>query len=243
MVYDEGCYVEVVLGPLPTQVKRRLSSLPGEWLEFDSPSDRIVVRHTEPTSPNLPTIAFELVQMLSGIPVKHQPDITGGDLFVHVEDTGEFVRLHVEQGGALHITWAHPSFARSLKRPYSGGHVTPIDPHVQRLNGRVTFAADDPVSAARELQALGDTFEGLYPEGDYQTAADEAAGTVRVDLHDVNLDGQLLVERLQRLSKPRSLTGSVVVSAFGQPQPEHGVRFVFENGEVWLQRPMMWQPR
>jgi hypothetical protein len=243
MVYDEGCYGEVLLGALPNQVKRRLSSLPGEWLEFDSASGRIVVRHTEPTSPNLPTITFEVVQMLSAIPGEHQPGITGGDLFVHVEDTGEFVRLHVDPGGALHINWAHPSFARSLKRPYSGGQVSPIDPHVQRLNGRVTFAVDDPVSAARELQTLGDTFEGLYPEGDYRTSGDEATGTVRVDLHDVNLDGQLLVERMQRLAKPRSLTGSVVVSAFGQPQPEHGVRFVFENGEVWVQRPMMWHAR
>jgi hypothetical protein len=241
MVYDEGCYGEVTLGSLPGDVQQRLLALPGEWLEYDGTSGRIVVRHTEPTSPNLPTIVFELVQMLSTIPAGLQSVIAGGDFFVHVEHTGEFVRLHVESGGGLHINWAHPSFTRAKKRAYSGGQVTPIEPYVQRLNGRVTLAVHDPASAARELQALADTFEGLYPEGEYRTTADESAGTVRVEMQDVNLDSQVLVDRLERLAKPRSLSGSVVVSAFGEPQPEHGIRFLFENGEIWLQRPLMWQ--
>ena len=69
MFYDPGCFGRVELGTLPVDVQRRLAALPGEWLEFDAPSGAIVVRYVQPTSsPSLPTIAGELVRIISEIP-------------------------------------------------------------------------------------------------------------------------------------------------------------------------------
>src|SRR3989304_656292 len=83
MFYDPGCSGRVELGTLPVDVQRRLAALPGEWLEFDAPSGAIVVRYVQPTSsPSLPTIAGELVRIISEIPGARPPAIAGGGLDV-----------------------------------------------------------------------------------------------------------------------------------------------------------------
>ncbi|OGT96673.1 MAG: hypothetical protein A3I79_04760 [Gemmatimonadetes bacterium RIFCSPLOWO2_02_FULL_71_11] len=241
MFYDPGCFGRVELGTLPVDVQRRLAALPGEWLEFDAPSGAIVVRYVQPTSsPSLPTIAGELVRIISEIPGACHPAIGGGDLYVHADQTLQLVRLRVEPGGAVHIRWAHPDYATARRRAWQRGTHDLVDPKVQRLNGRVSLTAAEPAKAARELQAVADTFEGLYPEGDCHAVADPAAGTVRVELEDVNLDAELLVAKLQQLATASSLDGRIDVGSFAGEAPEHYVRFVFENGNVWIQRPVLW---
>jgi hypothetical protein len=241
MLYDIGCRGRIDLGDLPTSVARRLEELLGEWLEFDVPSGAIVVRHIQPTdSPMLPTIASELVGMLAEIPVEHQEAIPGGNLYVHTEEGGQIVRMRVEVGGALHIRWAHPDYERAGKRPYTGERETGIEPVMQRLNGRVTFGAANPTAAAEDLQKLADTYEGLYPEGDFVATADAGEGTVSVELADVNLDVDLLVAKLQAHAQPTTLGGGIEVSAFDEPVPEEEIRFLFENGQPFVQQPLLW---
>ena len=248
MFYDVGCYGEVALGHLPAEAERRLGALPGEWLEFDPLTGNIVVRHIQPTAgPCLPTIAGELVRMLSEVPEASQPAIAGGDLFVHTEVGSRLVRLRVEAGGAVKIEWAHPDYARSRPRLYAAGApLEMVEPQVQRLNGRVAFEARDASAAARELQALADGYEGLYPEGDLGVTAARAAGGagaghVAVEVRDLNLDARLLVARLQALAAPGTLTGRIEVSSFAAIVPEQQLRFVFDDGKTWVQRPVLWQ--
>lgn len=242
MFYDAGCYGQIALGPLPAAAQQRLGALPGEWLEYDGHTGAIVVRHIQPTAgPCLPTIAGELVRMLSEIPAAAQAAIPGGDLFVHTEVGTQLVRLRVEAGGALKIEWAHPDYARSRRQLWTGGRVETVEPRVQRLNGEAAFAASDPAAAARELETLADTYEGLYPEGDLAVAADRATGRVSVEVRDLNLDALLLVERLGRLARPGTLTGAVEVGSFAATQPEQQLRFVFDDGKTWVQRPVFWQ--
>ncbi len=241
MFYDPGCRGRVVLGGLPEEVQQRLEALPGEWLEFDRPTGAIVVRHIQPTAaPMLPTIAAELVRMLAETPPCLQAGVPGGSLFVHTEEGGRLVRLHVEQGGTLHIEWAHPDYERASKRPYAGGRETPIEPVVQRLNGTVTLTATYADRAAEDIQKLADTYEGLYPEGDFAVTADTKAGSVQVNMHDVNLDVELLVTRLQKLAQPGTLTGSIEVGTFGEDIPEGQIRFLFEDGGAFVQHPLLW---
>ena len=239
MFYDPGCFGRVELGALPAEAQRRLAALPGEWLEFDAPSGAIVVRHVQPSAgPSLPTIAGELVRMISEIPGANHPAIVGGDLYVHTDQTHQLVRLRVEPGGALHVRWAHPDYSSAHKRAWQPGTHDLVDPKVQRLNGEVGFRAGDPAQAAREVQSLADGFEGLYPEGECRAVA--AGGSVRVQLKDVNVDAELLVAALQRLAQARSLEGRIDVGSFAGEAPEHYARFVFENGNVWIQRPVLW---
>jgi hypothetical protein len=241
MFYDQGCVGRVELGALPEEVAKRLAAIQGEWLEFDPPSGAIVVRHVEPTSTHhLPAIACELVRIFSEFPAELHGEIPGGDLFVHTEkENGQLVRLRVEPGGTIHIQWAHPDFRRALRRPYMGGAELTFDPEVQRLDGAVAFRSPTPENAAVTLQDFADTFEGLYPEGDCVARA-TGGSEVELRMVEVNLDAALLVSLLQELADPQSLSGGFEVSSFGTVLPEKQLRFLFEDGKLWVQHPLLW---
>ena len=241
MFYDQGCFGRVDLGDLPPDVASRLSRIPGEWLEFDSSSGAIVVRHVEPTSAHhLPAIAFELVRLFAEIPAELHGEIPGGAFFVHTEEEhGQLIRLRVESGGAIHVRWAHPSFKQATRQSYGGPGEMETDPEIQRLDGEVTFSAEDPEAAAAAVQELADTFEGLYPEGDFVAGVTED-GRVRVSMKDVNLDASLLIQRLTELASAKSLSGRFQVSSFGTVIPENQRRILFQDGEVFVQQPLLW---
>jgi hypothetical protein len=242
MFHDEGCHGRVVLGALPDDVQQRLAELPGEWLEFDPQAAAIVVRHVQPTSgPSLPTIVKELVHLLGEIPVELHVGIVGGDLFAHTADSPHLVRLRVERGGGVRVNWAHPSYADSRKAPYTDGREIAIPPWVCRLNGRVAFRAADATQAAKDMQRAADTFEGLYPEGDFRASADRKGETVAVEMRDVNLDVRVLVAQLNALANPGTLVGTVEVSSFDERHPDERVRLVFQEGKTWVQEPFLWQ--
>lgn len=242
MFYDTGCYGQVVLGDLPEPVRQRLAALPGDWLEYDGGIGAVVVRHIQPSAgPCLPTIAGELVRMLSEVPEAWRDAIPGGDLFVHTERSAQLVRLRVGPGGAVGIEWAHPDYSASQPQLYTGGHLEMVEPRVQRLNGRVAFTTTNPAQAARALEVVADTYEGLYPEGDLVVTTDEARGGVEADVRDLNLDALLLVARLQELAAPGSLAGDLKVSSFAAVVPEQQLRFVFKGGMTWVQRPVLWR--
>jgi len=242
MFYDAGCFGCVVLGELPGAVQQRLGALPGEWLEFDPLTGTIVVRHIQPSAgPSLPMIAGELVRMLSEIPEAAQDRIPGGDLFVHTEVAAQLVRLRVEAGGALKIEWAHPDYRKSKRQLYNGARLEMVEPRVQRLNGGVTFESAEPTAAGRELEAVADGYEGLYPEGDLLVKVDRSTGRVAVEVRDLNVDVLLLVGRLQQLAAPGTLSGDIEVSSFASIVPEQQLRFLFDDGQTWVQRPVLWE--
>lgn len=239
MFHQQGCQGRVLIGPLPGTVQAQLIRLPGEWLEYDGASGAIVVRHIQPTAgPCLPTIVAEVVRLLAAIPLELHQHIGGGDLLVHTEDSPHVVRLRVDQGGGLRITWAHPCFANAPRQPYAGERIE-IDPVFCRLNGDVTLGAPDPARAAKEIQRLADTFEGLYPEGDFQASPDKTHGTVRVHMHNANVDVRLLVERLLKIASPGSAQGAIEVSSFDERYPDDRVRVVLEKGQAWVEEPAL----
>jgi hypothetical protein len=121
-----------------------------------------------------------------------------------------------------------------------GGTEIAIDPEIQRLNGRVAMKAAEPAEAARALQSLADTYEGLYPEGDCEAVASPESGEVVLTMGEVNLDAALLVDLLKKLALPRTLSGRFEVSSFGTVLPENQLRFLFEDGKVWVQHPLLW---
>ena len=102
----------------------------------------------------------------------------------------------------------------------------------------MTFEADDAIAAAETLQTLADTYEGLYPEGDFRASADGDA--VTVNMSEVNLDGGLLAARMVALARPGSLEGWFEVGSFADFVPENLVRFLFEAGEASVQHPLLW---
>jgi hypothetical protein len=235
MFHQQGCHGRVLIGSLPDAIQAELASLPGEWLEYDAASGAIVVRHIQPTAtPCLPTIVSELVRMLAAVPVDLHAGIGGGDLLVHTEDSPHVVRLRVDRGGGLRITWAHPCFANAPRQPYAAARIE-IDPVFCRLSGDVTLGAADAARAAKEIQRLADTFEGLYPEGDFEAAADRKRGTVQVHMRDANVDVRLLVGRVLKIAAPGSAEGAIEVSSFDERYPDDRIRVVFERGQAWVE--------
>lgn len=242
MSYQSGCHGRVTLGELPPDLERRLIRLPGEWLEYDSKTGAVVIGHVQPsTGPILPTVTVELVRILAEIPYELQSGIVGGDFFVHTEEPAtQLVRLRVEPGGALHIQWAHPEYAGAERRAYRGRDDLPTPEWEQRLNGKVSLQADDAAGAAASLQDLADTYEGLYPEGDFEAAASGKENEVTVTMSEVNLDAALLVERLREVARPGTLQGRFEVGSFADFVPENLVRLLLDGGEVLVQRPLLW---
>ena len=240
MFHEMGCHGRIAVGSLGPEVEARLAGMPGEWLEFDPPSGAIVVRHIQPTSaPSLPTITAELVRMLSAIPVEAHPGIGGGELFIQTEDSPHLVRIRVGSGGGMRLDWARPDFARGHKQPFADDRQIPIDAVYCRLNGTVTFEAADATRAARELQRTTDTYEGLYPEGDFRAQVGGGA-QVHVTMRDVNLDVRLLIHRVSELATAGSPHGTVDVSSFDDRHPDDRIRVLFDDGKVWVQEPYFW---
>jgi hypothetical protein len=217
-----------------------LDALPGDWLEYDAATEAIVVRHVQPTTGAiLPTVVSELVRMLAAIPYERQADLPGGELLVHTEDGGRLVRITVEPGGSFHVLWAQPDYAGAESQPFDEEAIK-IEGYEQRLNGSLSLACADPADTATALQRLADTFEGLYPEGDFRATADRDAGTVSVTMTDVNLDVTLLLAAARSAASPGSLSGRIALASFREAVPEHLLRIVFERGEAQVQRPLLW---
>lgn len=239
MVAELGCRGRVVVGSLPRETRARVDAVPAEWLDYNPASGAIEVRHVQPSdAPILPTVVSELAHMLHAIPHDLQQTIEGGQLLVHTEDQGRLVRIVVDRGGSFHVEWAQPAFEGSQKRPYTGREIQ-LEPYEHRLNGRISLRAPNAGAAARTLQSLADTFEGLYPEGDF-TARSGSGDTVDLTLRDVNLDVRLLIDALQREAAPRSLAGRITLDSFKEAMPEHMLQILFEQGELWVRRPVLW---
>jgi hypothetical protein len=239
MITELGCHGRVVVGKLPPEVAALVDRVPAEWLDYNPTTGAFEVRHVQPSdAPILPTVVSELAHMLHAIPYDLRRGIEGGQLLVHTEDEGRLVRIVVDRGGSFHVEWAHPGYTGSQKRPYTG-HEIQIQPFEHRLNGKITLRAEDATATARALQSLADTYEGLYPEGEF-SARPASGGSVELTLQDVNLDVRLLIDALERRAAPRSLGGRITLDSFKEAMPEHMLRFVFERGEVWVQRPVLW---
>ncbi len=220
----------------------RLTALPGDWLEFEPGSGAIVIRHTQPSSsPCLPTIAAELVRMLSELPPPEQRGVEGGELVLHTEATGQLVRLRVEAGGAVRIEWAQPDFRRAERRLYEQKSEPLPGAPVQCLHGCLNFETPSSSRAIREIETLCDNFEGLYPEGEFVVLTDEAQKKVQMRMNGLNLDVRLLIECVLRLAVPATLFGRIEVSSFAARAPEQCARFLFEDGRVYIQRPVLWE--
>lgn len=240
MYADHGCHGSVELGELPAEIQALLSEAPGEWLEFEPATGRVLVRHAQPSAgPDLPMIAGELIQLLSLVPVDLHSEIPGGAFFVHTYDTGQFARLNVERGGVLQLQWARPDFATSSTRAYLGRKETALDPAYQKLDGALSFEADDPEAATAAVVQLADTFEGLYPAGECEAAVQ--GDLVKIEMENLNLDSHLLITCLKKMARKGSLDGGFTVAAFGREiLPEEIVRIVFEDGKILVQHPVLW---
>lgn len=233
-----GCTGRVNLGELGEETQRRLEQVEAIWLEFSPQPPSLVVRHVQPDdTPALREIAGELVEFLSDIPEAERTGILGGAFYYLDEQSGQYVRLKVWEGGFLTVAWARPDYAHARWEPYQGQAVPLVFDAYQRLNGRVRMVPRP--KATEEIRAVVERFGGLGSQGEFETQLSE--GRLEIYLRDVNASVRPLLDILCATADPASsLEGEIEVSSFRAGDLEDYCRFVMRAGEVWLVRPSLW---
>jgi hypothetical protein len=232
-----GCTGRIELGNVSRETQRRLEEVEATWLEFSPDPPSLVVRHVQPDAISPPReIAGELLEFLTQVSDVERRAFPGGALYYLDEQTGQYLRLRVWRGGALTISWAHPCYEDARCVLYEG-QTTPVvfEPY-QCLNGSVSLTAKP--GAADEIRLTVERPAGLCPQGEYELhPIGEVLG---FELHEVNSSVLPLVETLRQVAAPRSLNGQIDVSSFRAGDMDDYCRFVFENGEIRLLRPSLW---
>jgi len=232
-----GCTGSVELGDLSEETQRRLERVGASWLEFSSHPSSLLVRHVQPDdTPALREITGELLEFLSDIPEAERAKIPGGALYYQDEQSGQYVRLKVWNGGFLTVAWARPDYSRAQWQPYQGQAVPVVFEPYQRLNGSVSFEAAP--TALEEIRAELEPPGGLYSQGDYEIVS--SGDRTEIILRDVNASVLPVLKALRAAAKRGSLDGEIDVSSFRAGDLEEYCRFVLKAGEVWRLRPSLW---
>jgi hypothetical protein len=231
MHLQPGCYGRVELGELPAEIVARLEGESGQYLEYTADMRALEVRLEAPSPPDVGALAAELVRLLCGLSSELAAKVRGGEVYARAAGEDQLVRLRVEPGGRLVISWSLPQYSGTDCVPYTGQEAL-VPAAEQRLNGCLVLATSEPRGVAREFEVLG---EGAAAEnGEFIVLPDEELGVVRIELRDVRLDVDMFIARLRAFGSP---TGRVEVSSFVATDPERAARLLFDRGKVFLERP------
>jgi hypothetical protein len=226
-----GCYGRIELGELPPAVAAQLESQAERYLEYAADSRALEVRLEAPSPPDLSELCAELLRFLCALPSGVLAKVRGGEIYARAAGEEELVRLRVEPGGQLVISWSPPQYSGTDCVPYTGQEsLVPADQ--QRLNGCLSLATSEPRRVAREFEVLAERTG--RQDGEFIVLPDEEQGVVRIELRDVCLDVETLIARLRAFG---SASGRVEVSSFSAADPEQTARLLFVGGKIFLERP------
>jgi len=230
------CSGEVALGELSEESRARLAEFAGEWLELDSRSGRIVVRHVQPGgAPALSAVPAELIAMLEALTPDERERMRGGMLVVR-DRKGMLLRLVVEPG-EIRVQWPHEDWAHAAEVPLEEA-LALVEPVSTRVSGTLRFHA--PAGARAKLVDFVEGFEGLYPDGDLRL--DREGSLVQVELRGINVGAAELMAKLRELADPApSLEGDLKISSFGPHAAEREFRLRLRAGDVRAERPALWR--
>jgi len=232
------CRGRVQLAPLSATTMLELAGFPGEWLEYSAEENALVVRHVQPGgSPALAAVPAELIAMLDLVPAAGRAASPGGTLVVHARTT-PVLRLCVA-GGRIDVQWPQEDWEHALPVELAEMFRT-VAPASAKLTGEIAFAA--PAGAERRLVEFLESFEGLYPGGEYHVRRD--GETVRVRLDTFNAGPEELLALVRELASPAgSLDIELDVGSFEPQAFERDFRLAARGGEIHAVRPALWPAR
>ncbi len=230
------CEGEVRLGPLGRETAERLGSFAGEWLEYAADRNALVVRHVQPGgSPALAAVPAELITILDSIPPAEREAIAGGTFFIRSRNV-RILRLVVDRNG-LRIEWPHQDWQQAVPVDVERALAT-ADPLAARVSGRAVFRTKP--EKAGVLSDFVDRFEGLYPEGDLDTAFDGT--TVTAEFRDVNVGPAQLRAKLRELADPiDSLEAELDIDSFAPHSADRTFRLSLRGNDAKAVRPLVWR--
>jgi hypothetical protein len=232
-----GCTGSVDLGALGKDTLKRLEQIAASWLEYSPEPSALVVRHVQPDDvAPLREVAGELLDFLHAFSETERSQVPGGALYYRDEATGQYVRLKVWKGGFLTVAWARPDYTNAQWRRFHNEPVNLVFEPFQRLNGSVRFEGNP--NAGDDLRKLIDKTAGQYSQGEY--AISSTLRQTSVSLIDLNADALTVVNALQYMAQPGTLSGEVDVTSFRAGDLEDYCRFSFRAGEISIARPVLW---
>jgi hypothetical protein len=230
------CGGEIAVGELSPATRERLAQLGGEWLEYDAPAGRVVVRHVQPGgAPALQAVPAEAIAILEALAPEERERVRGGTLVVR-DRTGVALRLVID-AGEVRIQWPREDWTHAVEVPVALA-LGAVEPTSARVSGALRFSA--PPGARARLVEFVERFEGLYPDGDLRLDRDGAE--VRVELCGINVGPRELLAELRGLAQPpQSLAGALEIGSFVPNALERDFRLTIAAGEARAERPALWR--
>jgi hypothetical protein len=234
---DQDCEGIIKFGPLPWELSEKLAQFVGNWLEYASEQNALVVREAEPIGcPAISGVPCEIINMIDSLPPEHRQAMPGGVFYVK-DSGGQCMRVVVEKG-EVRIQWPCQDFSKLLAVPPESV-LGSMNPGEARVGGWARFAGA-PARAA-EIQSLIRRFEGLYPEGDLPSEGEQSIAYVK--LKGANVAPAELLEQLRSLADPlESLQAELEVKSY-TPRfaGRRDFRITIRNGRIETFRPSIWK--
>jgi hypothetical protein len=234
---EQECEGNIKFGPLPWELSEKLAQFVGNWLEYASDENALVVRKAEPIGcPAISGVPCEIINMIDSLPPEHRQAMPGGVFYVK-DSGGQSMRVVVEKG-EVRIQWPYQDFSRLVSVPPESV-LSSMNPGEARIKGWARFAGAP--SRAAEIQSFVNRFEGLFPEGDLPSEGEQSIAYVKLKSASIAPDD--FVERLRSLADPpESLQAELEVKSYAPRAEGRDFRIYIRNGRIETFRPSIWKP-
>ncbi len=193
---DLDCEGSILLGPLPWEISERLAQFAGNWLEFSTKDNAIVVRKTLPLGcPATTAVSCELITMIGSLPAEIRLAAPGGEIFVRSENS-RIMRFSVQQG-EIRIQWPYKEEPHHSVRGRPC-EIVRIEAQNATVKGWARFVGDS--RKMDQLQEFVARFDGLFPEEDMPSEAEQHVVFVR--FKDVDCNPAELIATIKSLADP-----------------------------------------
>ncbi len=233
---DQECEGSIKFGALPWDISERLAQFTGNWLEFSSQENALVVRKAEPVGcPAISGVPCEIISMIDSLPSEHRRAMPGGVFYVK-DHGGQVMRVLVEKG-EVRIQWPYQDYSKPVVVPPLSV-MNSMDAREARITGWARFAGT-PARAA-DIQALIARFGGIYPENELPSEGSQSIAFVKFKSAPVAPAD--VVDQLRRSADPpESLQAELDIKSYSPRPEDRDFRIYIRNGKLETVRPSIWR--
>ncbi len=232
---EQECEGSIKFGSLPWDINERLAQFVGNWLEFSSKENALVVRKAEPIGcPAISGVPCEIINMIDSLPAEHRKAMPGGVFYVK-DHGGQVMRVMVEKG-EVRIQWPYQDYSKPVSVPPLSV-MSSMDAKEARISGWARFAG--PQAKTGEIQKLIERFSGIYPENDIPSESRQDLALLK--FKSAAIAPADLVDQLRALAEPgESLQAELDVKSYSPHPEDRDFRIFIRNGKLETVRPSIW---
>ena len=233
---EQECEGSIKFGPLPWELSERLAEFIGNWLEYSSSENALVVRKAEPVGcPAISGVPCEIINMIDSLPPAQRQAMPGGVFYVR-DRGGQVMRVLVEKG-EVRIQWPYQDYSKPVSVPPESV-LNGMVAGEARVKGWARFAA--PRAHGAQVQEFINRFEGIYPEGDLPSEGEQNIAFVK--FQGVSAAPAEILDQLRTLAAPpESLQAELDVKSYAPRPAERDFRIYIRNGKIETVRPSIWK--